>query len=192
MKKISSNGTDCDCQIQRIYQGYDDYEDDESEIDLSQVDKLFSGSGIRMMMKDEIFSVCIVDEKIVGVLVFNEDNYWNWGDEPVPVYYFSRVVSPECQGRGIAKKLLEDFMRWSRGAIIKSETWNRNLDNSLLNSGFIEEESFDDGKVKVHTFVPERFRKDYFKSKKDTDSCNDLYKKRAYRIEKLFSIYKSF
>lgn len=192
MKKISSNGTDCDCQIQRIYQGYDDYEDDESEIDLSQVDKLFSGSGIRMMMKDEIFSVCIVDEKIVGVLVFNEDNYWSWGDEPVPVYYFSRVVSPECQGRGIAKKLLEDFMKWSRGAIVKSETWNRNLDNSLLNSGFIEEELFGDVKVKVHTFVPERFREDYFESKKDTDSCNDLYKKRAHRVQRLFSIYKSF
>jgi hypothetical protein len=60
-------------------------------------------------------------------------------------------------------------MSSNRSSIIKSETYNRVLDHSLISSGFREEweESGVGGSVKLHTFVPEHMREDYFSSKND-------------------------
>jgi hypothetical protein len=102
------------------------------------------------------------------------------------------VVSPDCQRRGIAKKLLSDFMSSHRGSMIKSETWNRDLDHSLLASGFIEEDSIGDGKIKIHTFVPERFREDYFSGlKQENDIKDQKLKRRLARSQKIKSLFKS-
>jgi hypothetical protein len=58
-----------------------------------------------------------------------------------------------------------------RRCIIKSETHNRVLDNSLLASGFREEweESSGGRSIKLHTFVPEPMREDYFAENNEDD-----------------------
>jgi hypothetical protein len=173
--KFSQSSGLCDCRVIRNPSAFDedafdeDYYSDEEE-PFPSIESLFEGSGIRMMFKDQPYSACVTDEgRVVGALVAHQDGYWEWGEEPVPIYYFSRVVSPTCRNAGIAKKLLSDFMSSNRGSIIKSETYNRVLDHSLISSGFREEweESGAKGSVKLHTFVPEHMREDYFSSKND-------------------------
>ncbi len=61
-----------------------------------------------------------------------------------------------------------------RGCIIKSETYNRVLDNSLLTAGFREEweESSSGGSIKLHTFVPQSMREDYFAENNEDDASD--------------------
>ena len=145
----------------------DEYDDEDTERYESEALKLFEGSGIRMMNKDEFYSVCTNEtNEVVGTLVFHQDGYWDCGEETLPIFYFSRVVRPDYQGKGIAKKLLEDFLgEFSHEAIIKSETWNRKLDSDLVRKGFVEEkrvERWGHGEIVTHVLVPSFYKEDYF------------------------------
>jgi len=186
-KIAAQDGGNCDCEI--IYNLNADYEEDDPEF--PNVRPLFEGSGIRMMFKDQPYSACVTsDGNVVGALVAHQDGYWEWGDEPVEVYYFSRVVSPSCQGKGIAKKLLAGFMSRHRDCIIKSETYNRVLDSSLLTAGFREEweESSSGGSIKLHTFVPQLMREDYFAENNEDDAS---YGRKLARLKLLNLISKA-
>lgn len=190
-KIATQNNEDCECDIIYNTNAFDEDSSygDEEEVEFPAVSSLFEGSGIRMMFKDQPYSACVrKDGNVVGALVAHQDGYFEWGEEPIPVYYFSRVVSPSCQGRGIAKKLLADFMSSHRNCIIKSETYNRVLDNSLLASGFREEweESSGGGSIKLHTFVPEQFREDYF-ADKNQDDASDGRKKARLKLLNIIS-----
>ena len=178
-KASAQDGEGCDCEIIYNPNAFDEDtnydEDEEDSPEFPSIDSLFEGSGIRMMFKDQPYSACVTkDGNVVGALVAHQDDYWEWGDEPIEVYYFSRVVSPSCQGKGIAKRLLVDFMSSHRRCIIKSETYNRVLDNSLLASGFREEweESSSGGSIKLHTFVPQSMREDYFAEHNEDDASD--------------------
>jgi GNAT superfamily N-acetyltransferase len=190
-KIATQSSLDCDCNIIYNRNAFDedaDYDEEDSP-EFPSVESLFEGSGIRMMFKDQPYSACVTkDGNVVGALVAHQDGYWEWGEEPIPVYYFSRVVSPSCQGKGIAKKLLADFMLNYRGCIIKSETHNRVLDNSLLAAGFREEweESSGGASIKLHTFVPKSMREDYF-SENNEDEASDGRKLARLRLLNLIS-----
>ena len=190
-KIATQDSGNCDCEI--IYNpnafDEDDNYDEEDSPEFPDVSSLFEGSGIRMMFKDQPYSACVTkDGNVVGALVAHQDDYWEWGEEPIQVYYFSRVVSPSCKNKGIAKRLLADFMSSHRDCIIKSETYNRVLDNSLLASGFREEweESSSGGSIKLHTFVPKKMREDYF-ADKNQDDASDGRKKARLKLLNIIS-----
>jgi hypothetical protein len=191
-KLSSQDDNDCDCEIihntDTSYDDFNYYEDEENIPEFPNIYSLFEGSGIRMMYKDEPYSACVTENgNVVGALVAHQDGYWEWGEEMISVYYFSRVVSPSCHRKGIAKKLLYDFMSSHRDCIIKSETYNRVLDGSLIDAGFKEEweETYGDRSVKLHTFVPELMREDYFKKESKYKSQDII---RFSRLNKLNSI----
>lgn len=190
-KIATQNNEDCECDIIYNTNAFDEDSPygDEEEVEFPDVSSLFEGSGIRMMFKDQPYSACVTsDGNVVGALVAHQDDYWEWGEEPIQVYYFSRVVSPSCKNKGIAKRLLADFMSSHRDCIIKSETYNRVLDNSLLASGFREEweESSGGGSIKLHTFVPQSMREDYF-ADKNQDDVSDGRKKARLKLLNIIS-----
>lgn len=190
-KIATQDSGNCECKIIYNTNAFDEDSSyrNKKKVKFPDVSSLFEGSGIRMVYKDQPYSACVTEDgNVVGALVTHQDGYFEWGEEPIPVYYFSRVVSPSCQGRGIAKKLLADFMSSHRDCIIKSETYNRVLDNSLLASGFREEweESSGGGSIKLHTFVPKQFREDYF-ADKNQDDASDGRKKARLKLLNIIS-----
>jgi GNAT superfamily N-acetyltransferase len=123
-----------------------------------QIPQLFKGSGIRMMFKDEPYSVFASEEKeeVYGVLVYHESGYEEdeLGDEK-PVLYFSVAVKETCRKQNIATKLIEDFVQsHKRHAILKGEVWNPLLYSTLSKLGFIEEDDlsiYPDRPIKLFT-----------------------------------------
>lgn len=146
-------------------------------------ERLFDGSGIRMMFDDDFF--CFYVNKLgssVGTLVYHHENAKDdhYDDDFEDEYYgnilwFSRVVDPKCGNKGIAKEMLRAFIQGNRHSIIKSETWNRKLDKSLLQMGFKEEKRIDrtDGQIIiVHTLYPRDYVYASSKSKTLTKFAN--------------------
>ena len=115
------------------------------------------------MYADQFFCIYANDSGTpIGALVYHQevpkdDSYNEDFDEENVILWFSRVVSPDCGNQGIAKEMLDSFIESNRSFIIKSETWNRKLDQSLINRGFLLEDTIDriNGDViKVHALYP--------------------------------------
>lgn len=122
------------------------YIDDGSSEDWidKQIPNIFKNSGIRMMFKDEVYSVFASEEKeeVYGVLVCHQSGYEEdeLGEEK-PIVYFSVAVKEECRKQNIATKLIENFVNsHKRDAVLKGEVWNPIMMNVLSKLGFIEED----------------------------------------------------
>lgn len=159
----------CDCEI-HDYDGYEDRwtyidedmdEDSQAEIAEGinkQIAGLFHESGIRMMFKDEYSKICISEDgRVLGCIVSHQDGFYG-DDYGVPIIYFSIVTDKKCQGKGIATRLIDSFIRDNRNSVIKSETYNRYLDGLLERRGFVQEfEEFKENgrSIKFHILAPE-------------------------------------
>ena len=165
---------DCDCSVESYDGEYDswshidEYEDDDLKEEkvqsiYSQIHNLFKNSGIRMMYKDEHDLICIDKQgKVLGVLVSHQDSVFD-DDNGTSIVYFSIVTDKECQGKGIATKLIDYFINKNESNIIKSETYNRNLDGLLERRGFFEEYdeySDEDSSIKFHVRLPRYLSKE--------------------------------
>jgi RimJ/RimL family protein N-acetyltransferase len=124
----------------------DDFLEDNEEKILSSAEGLFVGSGIRMMFADEFYCMYVNNSgESIGTLVYHQSNSDDSSEDEdedfyYPTLWFSIVVSPKCGGRGISKKMVDSFIEEHSDCVIKSETWNRNLDNFLERIGFQLEE----------------------------------------------------
>jgi hypothetical protein len=155
---------ECECDIS--YHNEEEYDEDYDFDDiLSQAAKLFDNSGIRMMYKDDFYSFCInASGEVLGCLVYHQDSIFE-DDYAYPVYYFSIVTSNKCNKKGIATRLISDFVDGHKNnSIIKSETYNRGLDSLLERMGFIEfdkQVSNNYQSIKFHALIPNNI-KDYY------------------------------
>jgi N-acetylglutamate synthase-like GNAT family acetyltransferase len=165
IEDLVKTAEDCNCNIIHYDEEYSfqELEEEYNANDIeSQVLKLFKNSGIRMMYKDEYYSFCIASSgKILGCLVYHLNEYL----DEYPVYYFSIVTDPQCNRRGIATKLILDFVNTHKNhSIIKSETFNRDLDSLLKRMGFIEysdQINNDIQSIKFHVLLPEEIKDIY-------------------------------
>jgi hypothetical protein len=144
----------------------DEFIESNEQLIFETAETLFKNSGIRMMFRDEFFCFYVNNKgESIGTLVFHQEPYNEdykdeddeYDQEDSQTLWFSRVVSPNCSNRGIAKIMLRTFIEENRGSIIKSETWNRKLDRSLLEMGFKEEKRTDrtNGElIIVHSLYP--------------------------------------
>jgi hypothetical protein len=156
---------ECECDIS--YHNEEEYDEDYDFDDiLSQASKLFDNSGIRMMYKDDFYSFCINDlGEVLGCLVYHQDGTYEDDSDAYPIYYFSIVTSNKCNKKGIATRLISDFIKSHKShSIIKSETYNRGLDTMLERMGFIEfDEQVSNGyqSIKFHALIPEHIKSSY-------------------------------
>jgi hypothetical protein len=157
---------ECDCDIS--YHNEEDYDEDYDFDDiLSQASKLFDNSGIRMMYKDDFYSFCTnKGGEVLGCLVYHQDGIYEDDSNAYPIYYFSIVTSNKCNKKGIATRLISDFiMSHKSHSIIKSETYNRGLDSMLERMGFVEfdqQVSNNYQSIKFHTLVPNIIKDSYY------------------------------
>lgn len=163
----------CDCKI-HDYDGnnetwtyIDEDMDEDDQFELAQnieqqIDALFKDSGIRMMNRDEYSKICISEDgRVLGCIVSHQDGFYG-DDYDAPIVYFSIVTDKKCQGKGIATKLIDSFVRDNERNVIKSETYNRYLDGLLERKGFVQEfEEYiqGDNSIKFHILIPEYLRR---------------------------------
>ena len=108
-----------------------------------QIPQIFQNSGIRMMFKDEVYSVFASEEKeeVYGVLVCHEDGFEDDDFDAKPIIYFSVALKENCRKQNIATKLIENFIRSHKRTILKAKVWNPVLYGVLNRFGFVEEEN---------------------------------------------------
>lgn len=84
----------------------------------TQVDDLFDDAGIRMMSYDEAFSGIESGGKLVAALVAGSPY-----NDPFTCYRFSVAVAPEHRRKGLAKRLIEDFVSFCESQGFAPEAW---------------------------------------------------------------------